>query len=113
MTYFMCHSCGRLVRLETNPAVPPHECPDCGEACAFVNVTSYRPEFGVGNPDTEIMGLLLAEARNRRGTALAQRTQGLMSSRVDDLCREAALVALRELLAQKKKAELVRVREGV
>jgi len=116
LAYFMCCGCGYLVKLDLESNVPPHECPACGQTCAFVNVTSYRPEFGAeGNPDTKIMALLLdaAEAQKKERAGVAQRTQGLMSSRTYALCREAALIALRESLEQKRKAGLLRVREPV
>ena len=115
MVYFMCCGCGHLLRLKVEEGPPPHECPNCGQTCAFVNVTSYRPEVGEGNPDPQIMALLLkeAEAWKKAKVQPTVRAQGLMSSRVNALCREAALMALRDLLEQKRKAGLLRVREPV
>jgi len=115
MVYFMCCSCGHLLRLRVDDVAPPHECPACGQTCSFVNVTSYQPEVGEGNPDPQIMALLLkqADAWKRAKAQPTRRAQGLMTSRTDALCREAALMALRDLLEQKRKAGLLRVREPV
>ena len=115
MVYFMCCSCGYLLRLRVNPDVPPHKCPACDQTCAFVNVTSYRPEVGEGNPDPQIMASLLKEAEvwKKAKAQPTRRAQGLMGSHIDDLCREAALMALRDLLEQKRKAGLLRVRKPV
>jgi len=111
MVYFMCCGCGYLLKLKVNPDVPPHECPACNQACAFVNVTSYRPEVGEGNPDPQIMASLLKEAE-RAKVHPAPRVRSLMEPyHIDSLCREAALMALRDLLEQKRKAGLLRVRK--
>jgi hypothetical protein len=111
MVYFMCYSCGYLLRLNAGEEPPPHECPACHQASAFVNVTSYRPEVGEGNPDPQIMASLLKEAEKAKAHS-APRVRSLMESyHIDALCREAALIALRDLLEQKKKAGLIRVRE--
>ena len=114
MVHFMCCGCGYLLKLSVDEGSPPHECPACGQACAFVNVTSYRPEVGEGTPDPQIMASLLKQAETRRmATAQsAPRARGLLESyHVDALCKEAALVALRDLLEQKRKAGLLRVRK--
>lgn len=113
MVYFMCSGCGYLLRLEVANESPPPECPACGQACAFVNVTSYRPEVGVGNPDTKLMEYVLdaTEASKKARAQGARGSQGLMSPRTDALCQEAALIALRDLLEQKRKAGLLRRRE--
>lgn len=113
MEYFMCCSCGYLLKLNVEEGAPPNECPSCQQAGAFVNVTSYRPDIGEGKADEKIMALLLekVEAWNRAKVQPAGRAQGLMTSRVDALCREAALMALRDLLEQKRKAGLLRERE--
>ena len=115
MVYFMCYGCGYLLRLKVDNESPPHECPACSQACAFVNVTSYRPEVGVGNPDTKLMEYVLdaTEAWKKARANGVRASQGLMSSRTGALCREAALIALRDLLEQKRKAGLLRSREPV
>ena len=102
-TYFMCSGCGYLLTLE--PEVVPHTCPACGQACAFINVTAYRPEASGTGPDTKVMALLLDEARAQERTRATQirRTRGLMGSDANALCREAALMALRELLKEHKR----------
>lgn len=108
MLYFMCYGCGYLLKL--GEGQPPRECPACGQAYGFVNVTSYRPEIGVGNPDPEVMASLLKEAATWKRTKAPARDQGLMGSHLDALCREAAQKALRELLEQKRKAGVLRER---
>ncbi len=57
MTHWMCTKCGYHIR----SSAPPHQCPACGLACAFNNVTCYRPECGgEENVDPLLVGATLA-----------------------------------------------------
>ena len=103
MPYFMCQYCGCLVNLDLAQSVPPHKCPVCDQVCAFVNVTSYTPEYGGEKyPDPRIMSFVLhgvAPQINKSASAgLTQRTS--VSSDSDALCREAAFIAIRKLRDQ-------------
>ena len=42
MTHWMCTNCGYYLHA---PA-PPNRCPQCGQTCAFNDVTCYRPVCG-------------------------------------------------------------------
>lgn len=56
MTHWMCSNCGYYVR----SAAPPARCPGCEQACAFNNVTCYRPECGgEDNADPLLVGATL------------------------------------------------------
>jgi len=44
LTYWKCEKCGSLI----TAVKPPNACPECGERCAFINVTCYIP--GCGGP---------------------------------------------------------------
>ena len=110
MLYFMCANCGYLLKLKVGEK-PPHKCPTCGQVCAFLNVTSYRPEHGLGNPDARVMASLMSKAQASKKEN-APRAKGLLHSyHIDTLCREAAMIALQETLEQKKKAGQLRTRE--
>lgn len=115
MVYLMCCSCGYLLRLKAEEETPPQKCPACHQGCTFLNVTSYRPEYGVGNPDAGVMASVLNQAQaSQAAKAGAPSPRGLLESfYVDLLCREAAMIALRELLEQKRKVGQLRVREPV
>lgn len=115
MVYLMCCSCGYLLKLKAEEEQPPQKCPACSQPCTFLNVTSYRPEHGLGNPDAGIMASVLDQVKAfQRTKAAAPRRGGLLESYLtDQLCREAALIAMRELLEQKKKAGTLRVRDTV
>jgi len=115
MVYLMCCSCGYLLKLKAEEEQLPQKCPACSQACTFLNVTSYRPEHGLGNPDAGVMAAVLSQAQAfRRTKASAPRRGGLLESYLtDQLCREAALIAMRELLEQMKKAGTLRVRKAV
>jgi CRP/FNR family cyclic AMP-dependent transcriptional regulator len=55
MTKWQCIQCGYYC----DDVKPPDKCPGCGAACAYVDVTCYRPECGgPANPDPMVMGML-------------------------------------------------------
>lgn len=51
MTHWMCTMCGYY--LQTSE--PPNRCPSCDKACAFTNVTCYRPDCGGEQIDPLLM----------------------------------------------------------
>ena len=56
MTHWMCVDCGYYLQA----ANPPERCPGCQQACAFNNVTCYRPECGgEENVDPLLVGATL------------------------------------------------------
>jgi CRP-like cAMP-binding protein len=56
MTHWMCTTCGYYLQGLT----PPERCPSCSQACAFNDVTCYRPECGgEGNIDPLLVGSTL------------------------------------------------------
>jgi len=71
MPHWMCSNCGYYVQA----ASPPGRCPGCEKACAFNNVTCYRPECGgEDNVDPLLVGATLrartgARARVATGPA--------------------------------------------
>lgn len=51
LAYWKCSKCGFTI----TAAVPPDDCPECGEKCDFKNITCYTPECGgPGNIDPRL-----------------------------------------------------------
>ena len=69
MTHWMCSSCGYYIQ----DVSPPGRCPGCEEACAFNNVTCYRPECG---GEENVDPLLVGAALGARTGARAQAAPG-------------------------------------
>ena len=42
MAHWKCCKCGYTLQAD----IPPKTCPECGEICAFINVTCYIPQCG-------------------------------------------------------------------
>ena len=60
MTHWMCSNCGYYLQTEA----PPSQCPGCTQACAFNDVTCYRPECGgEKNIDPLLVGTALRVMR--------------------------------------------------
>jgi CRP-like cAMP-binding protein len=56
MTHWMCTRCGYYLQDKR----PPDRCPSCSQACAFNDVTCYRPECGgESNLDPLLVGTTL------------------------------------------------------
>jgi hypothetical protein len=56
MAHWMCTNCGYHLR----DSAPPRQCPSCKLACAFNDVTCYRPECGgEANIDPLLVGFTL------------------------------------------------------
>ena len=69
MTHWMCTSCGYYVQASS----PPERCPSCQQACAFNNVTCYRPECGgEENVDSLLVGATLRARTGARAQAAAR-----------------------------------------
>ena len=102
MAYFMCQYCGCLVNLGLDANVPPHKCPVCDQTCAFVNVTCYTPECGgESNLDPRIIACVFrTAARHKKNARVGSAQRTSVSSDSGALCREAALIAIREFRNQ-------------
>ena len=66
MIHWMCSNCGYYVQAPN----PPGRCPGCEQACAFNNVTCYRPECGgEENVDPLLVGASLRARTGGHGQA--------------------------------------------
>ena len=66
MIHWMCSNCGYYIQA----ASPPGRCPGCEQACAFNNVTCYRPECGgEENVDPLLVGATLRARTGARAHA--------------------------------------------
>ena len=69
MTHWMCTNCGYYIQA----ASPPERCPSCQQACAFNNVTCYRPECGgEENVDPLLVGATLRARTGARAQGAAR-----------------------------------------
>ena len=60
MNYWMCSECNYVLKAE----VPPDECPNCHEKCAFTNITCYIPECGgPDHLDSRLVSQRVAESK--------------------------------------------------
>ena len=86
MTHWMCESCGYYLQAGN----PPERCPSCQQACAFNNVTCYRPECGgEENVDPLLVGATL---RARTGARVQVATRPARAEEVLPLVYMEALL---------------------
>jgi hypothetical protein len=63
MTHWMCINCGYYLQTEQTP----DRCPSCKQACAFTNVTCYRPDCGgERNIDPLVVGAIMGNLGKSR-----------------------------------------------